>query len=104
MTCYGCIKPCPDAFDNYGCENKVLKVLDRKTLNRDKSEELFNEIKSIEYLVSKLGGCVQNPDFVDKSNVRDNYEMFYLDYIKLIGRLENLKENIFELHDNLVNS
>jgi len=40
-----------------------------KTLNPQKSEELWNEIKNIEYLVSKLGGCVQNPDFVDAENI-----------------------------------
>ena len=27
-----------------------------KTLNPQKSEELWNEIKNIEYLISKLGG------------------------------------------------
>ena len=75
-----------------------------KTLDRNKSEELWNEVKSIEFLVSKLGGCVQNPDFVNKSNVRDNYEMFINDYTRLIGRLEELKENIFNIHDDLVNS
>lgn len=75
-----------------------------QTLDRVKSEELFNEIKNIEFLVRNLGGCVQNPDFVNKSNVRENYEMFINDYIKLIGRLENLKEDIFNIHDELVNS
>jgi len=40
-----------------------------KTLNPQKSEELWNEIKNIEYLVSKLSGCVQNPDFVNEENV-----------------------------------
>jgi len=75
-----------------------------KTLNPKKSEELWNEVKNIEFLASKLGGCVQNPDFVDKTNVRDNYEMFINNYTKLIGRLEELKENIFEIHDELINS
>ena len=104
MTCYGCIKPCPDAFDNYGCEDKVLKVLNKKTLDREKSEQLFNEIKIIEYLVSKLGGCVQNPDFVNEEIAQENYNMFCNDYAKLIDRLENLKENIFLIHDELINS
>jgi hypothetical protein len=104
MNCYGCVTPCCDSFDNYGCESKVLKAQNEETLDRDKSEELWNEIKYIEYLISKLGGCVQNPDFVDKSNVRDNYEIFINSYTKIIDRLEKLKENIFEIHDNLVNS
>lgn len=75
-----------------------------KTLNREKSEELFYEIKNIEFLVQHLAGCVQNPDFVNKSNVRENYKMFINSYTKLINRLEELKENIFEIHDNLINS
>lgn len=75
-----------------------------KTLDSQESEKLFYEIKNIEFLVKHLGGYVQNPDFVNKSNVRENYEMFINDYIKLIDRLEELKENMFEIHDELINS
>ena len=72
-----------------------------KTLNPQKSEELFNEIKNIEYLVSNLGGCVQNPDFVNKENAIENYEMFYNDYRKVTTRLVKLKEDIFLLHEEI---
>ena len=104
MTCYGCIKPCPDAFDNYGCEDKVLKVLNKKTLDREKSEQLFNEIKIIEYLVSKLGGCVQNPDFVNEEIAQENYNMFCNDYYKVIDKLVKLKTDMILMHDELINS
>jgi len=103
MNCYGCVKPCPDAFDNYGCENKVLKELNVKTLNREKSEELFNEIRRIEYLVSKLGGCVQNPDFVNEENAKENLRYFLNDYDRVIDKLVNFKINILYLHDEIIN-
>jgi len=73
-----------------------------KTLNPQKSEELFNEIKSIEYLVSKLGGCVQNPDFVNEENAVENYRFFLNDYTKLIDRLRILRENIAILHEDII--
>jgi len=74
-----------------------------KTLNTQKSEELWNEIKSIEYLVSKLGGCVQNPDFVNEENARENYNYFINDYYKIMDKLVELKNNILILHDELIN-
>ena len=73
-----------------------------KTLNSQKSEELWNEIKNIEYLVSKLGGCVQNPDFVNEENAQENYEYFYNDYKKVIEKLNMFRQNIFLLHDELI--
>ena len=73
-----------------------------KTLNLQKSEELWNEIKNIEYLVSKLGGCVQNPDFVDEENAQENYEMFYNDYRKVTSKLVKLREDIFLLHEEII--
>jgi len=73
-----------------------------KTLNPQKSEELWNEIKNIEYLVSKLGGCVQNPDFVNEEIAQENYEMFYNDYRKVTSKLVKLREDIFLLHDEII--
>ena len=73
-----------------------------KTLNPQKSEELWKEIKSIEYLVSKLGGWVQNPDFVNEDNAIENYRFFLNDYTKIIDRLRNLRENIAILYENII--
>lgn len=73
-----------------------------KTLNREKSEELWNEVKSIEFLVSKLGGCVQNPDFVNEEIAQENYEMFYNDYRNVTNKLAKLKEDIFLLHEEII--
>ena len=72
-----------------------------KTLNLQKSEELWNEIKNIEYLVSKLGGCVQNPDFVNEDIAQENYRYFYNDYVKVLDRLQLLNKNILLLHQNI---
>jgi len=73
-----------------------------ETLDRGKSEELWNEIKNIEFLVSRLGGCVQNPDFVNEEIAQENYDMFYNDYQKVTGRLLKLKEDIFLLHKEII--
>lgn len=73
-----------------------------KTLDRNKSEELWNEVKSIEFLVSKLGGCVQNPDFVNEENAVENYRFFLNDYTKVIDRLRYLRENIAILHEDII--
>lgn len=72
-----------------------------KTLNRTKSEELFNEIKDIKFLVGQLGSCVQNPDFVNEENVEENYRYFDDDYKKVIKRLEKLRENMLLLHKRI---
>lgn len=101
MTCYGCIKPCPDSFDNYGCEDKVLKS-NEGTLDKDKSEELFNEIHYIASLVQRLGGCVQNPDFVNEENARENLRYFLKDYDKAIDKLVEFKTNILLLHEEII--
>jgi len=74
-----------------------------KTLNPQKSEELWNEIKNIEYLVSKLGGCVQNPDFVNEENVGENFIYFDNDYKKVVKRLDALRENMILLHKRVKN-
>jgi len=73
-----------------------------KTLNPQKSEELWNEIKNIEYLVSKLGGCVQNPDFVNEENAIENFNKFDDDYDKVIDKLEKVREEVFDLYSEII--
>jgi len=51
MTCYGCIKPCPDAFDNYGC-----KIGDKVIIKSDlKSGEDYNNVDFVEEMTKYLG-------------------------------------------------
>jgi len=73
-----------------------------KTLNPQKSEELWNEIKNIEYLISKLGGCVQNPDFVNEKNAIENFNNFDDDYDKVINKLEKVREELFDLYSEII--
>jgi len=73
-----------------------------KTLNPQKSEELFNEIKNIEYLVSNLGGCVQNPDFVNEENAIENFNNFDDDYDKVINKLEKVRKELFDLYSEII--
>lgn len=73
-----------------------------KTLNRNKSQELFYKIKQLGNTISNLSGVVQNPDFVNEENAQENYELFYNNYKNCIRKLEELREEIFELHNEIV--
>jgi len=73
-----------------------------KTISRTISEELFNEIRRIELSVMHLGGYIQNPDCVNESNARINFINFDTDYKLIINRLEVLRENVFNLHDDII--
>jgi len=72
-----------------------------KTMNREKSEQLFNEVRKIEMSVMRLGGYVQNPDYVNKNNAGRNYQDFDTDYKIIIKRLEGLRENMLLLHKQI---
>lgn len=43
------------------------------TLNREKSEKLFNRIYKVGNMITRLSGVVQNSDSVDESNAYENY-------------------------------
>ncbi len=73
-----------------------------KTLDREKSKKLFEEIKLIAGRVSMLSATIQNPDFVDKTNAEENYNMFCIDYENCIKSLERVKEEICKLHDEFI--
>lgn len=73
-----------------------------KTMNRDKSEELFNEIRRIEMSVMHLGGYVQNPDFVNENNAERIYQEFAGNYHEIISRLEELRVKMLDLHKDII--
>jgi len=72
-----------------------------KTMNREKSEQLFNEVRKIEMSVMRLGGYVQNPAYVNENNAGRNYQDFDTDYKIIIKRLEGLRENMLLLHKQI---
>jgi len=74
-----------------------------KTLNRQKSEELFNEIRSIEFSVNHLGAYVQNPDFVNEENVYQDYNSFDNKFSKVIERLKNVRTELYKLYAEVLN-
>lgn len=73
-----------------------------KTMNREISERQFYEIKYIESLISNLGSYIQNPDFVNKTNARQNFNDFDDTYDQIIDRLEKLREKVFDLHQDIL--
>lgn len=73
-----------------------------KTLDFIKSENLFYKIKSLGDKVSMLSGVVQNPDFVNEENAQENYDWFYCDYKRCISELREIKDNVFELHNEII--
>lgn len=73
-----------------------------KTLNRQKSEELFNEFKELGSSVSFLSAVVQNPDYVNEENAQENYQMFYNSYRLILDKFIDLRERVFQLHNEII--
>lgn len=73
-----------------------------KTLNRQKSEKLFYKIKELGSGVSFLSAVVQNPDFVNEENAQENYEAFYNSYKRILDKLKDIREEVFQLHEEVL--
>ena len=73
-----------------------------KTLNREKSKDLFYRIKSLGEAIAMLSGVVQNPDFVNEEVAQENYNIFYTDYKTCLSNLRQIKDEVFELHNELL--
>lgn len=73
-----------------------------KTLNRQKSEDLFYRIRSLGEAISMLSYVVQNPDFVNEEVAQENYDSFYTDYKTCLSSFRQIKDEVFELHDELL--
>ena len=74
-----------------------------KTLNKEKSKQLFFRIKELGSVISMLIWVVQNPDFVTEDNAQENYENFYNGYKSCIRSLDEIREQVYELHKELIN-
>jgi hypothetical protein len=74
-----------------------------KTLDREKSEKLFDKIQRLELYVSSLKGSIQNPDFVNKECAEENYKIFDGQYNMCLRILEEVKTEMFSLHKDLLN-
>jgi uncharacterized protein (DUF2235 family) len=73
-----------------------------KTLNKEKSEEIFNKFQRISDAASILSGVVSNPDAINKDNAKENYELFLDDYIATINDLMQLKLEVEELYYEVI--
>jgi hypothetical protein len=73
-----------------------------KTMNREKAENLFYEIKNIQFSIQNLAGCVQNPDFINEENAQKNYDIFYNDYKNIIKKLDKIKDDVYKLHNEII--
>lgn len=74
-----------------------------KTLDRNKSEELFNRIGSASIMLNHLKATVQNPDFVNEENVYENYCFFRENYLHLVAELSKINGSIATLHREIDN-
>lgn len=74
-----------------------------KTLDREKSEALFNEFKELGIRVSQLGSVVQNPDFVSSNNAEECFKGCFEAYDKCIKDLIKLYKKTFELYVEVLN-
>ncbi len=75
-----------------------------KTLDREKSERLFYEFKSLGNTISDLGCIVQNPDFINAENAEECFKDFYSVYENCSNKLDELYKAVFLLYDDLLNS
>ena len=73
-----------------------------KTLDIQKSSELFRQITLLSGKVNELRGVVQNPDFVNEENAQENYEIFYNSYKEIIRKLDDIAEEVYQLHDEVL--
>lgn len=73
-----------------------------KTLDPKKSEELFNKIKNLSRKIDRsFGGAVQNPDFVNEKIAQDNYNVFNNQHKNILKELNEIKEEVFEMHKEI---
>jgi hypothetical protein len=70
-----------------------------KTLNREKSKELFYRIKSLGEVISMLSYAVQNPDFVNEENAKENLNIFETDCNTCISSFNQLREEVKQLYN-----
>lgn len=73
------------------------------TLNREKSEKLFNRIHKVGNMITRLSGVVQNSDSVDESNAYENYLIFREEYSRCISELSKINEAVAALHEEIDN-
>lgn len=73
-----------------------------KTLNSNKSEEIFYRIKQLASRLDCLSGVVQNPDFVNEDNAQENYLNFYNEYKSIKKTLDDIRDSVYELHHPLM--
>lgn len=73
------------------------------TLNREKSEKLFNRIHKVGNMITRLSGVVQNSDSVNESNAYENYLIFREEYSRCISELSKINEAVATLHEEIDN-
>lgn len=72
-----------------------------RTLDRNKSEELFNRINRASLMCEHLKATVQNPDFVNKENAYENYCFFRENYHRLVAELSKINGSVAALHKEI---
>ena len=72
-----------------------------KTLNREVSEELFNRIVNLKYVLQHMAGAVQNPDFVNEDNAKENYDFYKESYYNLMAELSKINGKMQLIHQEI---
>ncbi|HEY8805247.1 MAG TPA: hypothetical protein VIM42_09135 [Clostridium sp.] len=73
-----------------------------KTLNPEKSKDLFYRIRELGEIVSMLGWAVQNPDFINEENAKENYDFFCTDYKTCSRSLDEISGEIHNLYKEIL--
>jgi hypothetical protein len=74
-----------------------------QTLDRNKSEELFNRINSVSLMCNHLKVAVQNPDFVNEENAYENYCFFRENYLRMVAELSKINVRVAAIHREIDN-
>jgi len=72
-----------------------------KTLNSDRSKDLFYKINETSFHIENLKRFIQNPDIINEENAQANYTRFNNYYNECIKKLQDIRQEAFELHNEI---
>lgn len=73
-----------------------------RTLNYNKSRDLFNKLIDLRCDIQNLAATVQNPDFVNEDNAQEVYTDYYNISKDLKRKLADISDEILDLFRPLI--
>lgn len=73
-----------------------------KTLNKEKSEELYARIENLNSLVDIMLSVVANPDEINETNCAENYKIYDEAYKGILLETREISAEVFRLHLDII--